>query len=83
MHKVHAMQPATSVDAASGADRLTISRQATEMHKIKQAMASLPDIRSEIVDGIRERVSTGDYKVNESRLAQSMFKGAADGRFSN
>ncbi len=83
MHKVYGMQSLPGVDAARGADRLTISRQATEMQKIKQAMASLPDIRNDIVDGIRQKVSAGDYEVNESQLAQSMFKSAADGRFGN
>jgi flagellar biosynthesis anti-sigma factor FlgM len=83
LHKVHAMLPSAGLSAASGVDRLTFSRQATEMHKIKQAMASLPDIRNEIVEGIRQKVSAGDYEVNESQLAQRMFTCAADGRLGN
>ena len=83
LHRVHAMQPSAGASAASGVDRLTFSRQATEMHKIKQAIASLPDIRNEIVDGIRQKITAGDYEIDEGQLAQSMFTSAADGRFGN
>jgi flagellar biosynthesis anti-sigma factor FlgM len=83
LHRVHAVQSPAGIDSAVGVDRLTLSKQATEMHKIKQAIALLPDIRDDVVDGIRQKVSAGDYEVNESQLAQNIFSSAADGRLGN
>lgn len=83
LHKVYAAQPAAGASAASRVDRLTFSRQATEMHHIRQAIDALPDMRSDLVGDIGQKISAGDYKINEQQLAETMFSCARDGRFGN
>ena len=83
LHKVYAAQPTAGANAVSRADKLTISRQATEMHQIKQALVSLPDTRNDVVSDLRERISSGGYEVSEQQLAQNIFSWAMDGRLSN
>jgi flagellar biosynthesis anti-sigma factor FlgM len=83
LHKVYAALPAVGTAAASRADRITLSRQATEMQQIRQAISAISDTRSDVVSGIRQKVAAGDYEINEQQLAQSIFSRALDGRVGN
>lgn len=83
LQKVHAVRPAAGAQSALPADRLTFSRQATEMHQIRQAMDALPDIRKDVVGGVRQRISAGGYEIDDESLARQLFSCAMDGRFGN
>ena len=75
VHKVHAsgVGPGASVGQP---DRLTLSRQATEMQNIKQFVSGLPDVRHDKVCDLRRMVDEGAYQVSDHDVASAMFAGA-------
>lgn len=79
---MHVVRPAGSPDCrdASQPDRLTLSRKATEVQQIKQALATMPSTREGVVRDLSRKLQSGDYKVNEQELADKMLDAARLGR---
>jgi len=82
LHRVHVVRPPGSPDCrdASQPDRLTLSRKATEVQQIKQALATMPSTREGVVRNLSRKLQSGDYKVNEQELADKMLDAARLGR---
>jgi len=80
LHKVYSTQSRPSISSARGLDELVLSSRATEMQEIKQAVSSLPDMRANIVQDIRSKVSSGTYEINGRDIAESMFDLAINAR---
>ncbi len=55
---------------AQGADRLELSPRAVEIDRLRTAAETLPEIRQERVDAIREQIRLGRYGVDAEKLAR-------------
>jgi len=82
LHRVHVVRPTGSCDSASQPDRLTLSRKATEVQQIKQALAAMPSTREGLVRNLSRKLRAGDYKVNEQELADKMLDAIRQGKIS-
>ena len=80
LNRVQIVRPAGSCGGASQPDRLTLSRKATEVQQIKQALAAMPSTREGVVRDLSRKLQAGDYKVNEQDLAGKMLDAARQGR---
>lgn len=49
-----------------------LSRASQEAQAIKKFLASLPDVRGDVVAGIREKIEAGTYKINHEAVADKM-----------
>ena len=43
------------------------------MNRIREVIKSTPDVRSERVEALKERIRSGSYKVNADRLAENIL----------
>ncbi|MDH7481936.1 MAG: flagellar biosynthesis anti-sigma factor FlgM [Armatimonadota bacterium] len=79
-HKVNTIRPITGVVPSSHPDKLILSKQATEMQKIKQVIAKLPSVRDDVIADIKSRIQFGKYAVNEDELARRILTDIFQGR---
>src|SRR5437588_8554142 len=56
------------------ADSVTLSANARSLAAAREAVQSAPDVRSEKVADIKQRVDDGTYTVNSSVLARKMLR---------
>ena len=54
-------------------DALEISGAAKEYQMVKQAVASAPDVREDVVADIKARIADGSYNVPNSALADKLL----------
>lgn len=80
LHKVYSTQNSPAISSARGLDELILSSRATEMQEIKQAVTALPDMRTNLVQDIKSKVSSGTYKASDRDIAESMFNMATETR---
>jgi len=82
LNRVQIVRPSRSDrdDSASQPDRLTLSRKATDVQQIKQALAAMPSTRQGVVRNLSRKLQAGSYKVNEQELAEKMLDAARQGR---
>jgi flagellar biosynthesis anti-sigma factor FlgM len=80
MHVVrpHVRRPAATTPAATpmgptSAASASLSVQAREMSQALEAVRRAPDIRTERIAALKERVLAGTYRVPEALLAQKML----------
>ena len=53
-------------------DKVSLSKASQDMKLAKEAVASAPDIRSENVDPIKQKVVQGKYNVDVEKVAEKM-----------
>jgi negative regulator of flagellin synthesis FlgM len=66
----------SSVAQPSGAeqkDEAKFSSNADKLSQLAAQAAGAPEIRQERVDALRQRVQSGEYKVDARRVAEAMF----------
>jgi len=66
----------SSVAQPSGAeqkDEATFSSNSEKVSQLVAQAAKAPEIRQERVDALRQRVQSGEYKVDARRVAEAMF----------
>ena len=63
--------------ARANEDRVSISAEAGGYQAALTAARNAPDIRSDLVNNIREMLDTGTYSVSSSDVATSIFRGFA------
>lgn len=61
-----------------GMDGVNISSVGKDIQTAKQALASVPDIRAELVEPIRAAVSNGTYAVSGEEFADKLLKAAGE-----
>lgn len=54
-------------------DQAALSEQARLLNKAHGAIAELPEVRTERVEGLREQVNSGSYKINLEALARKLL----------
>lgn len=58
--------------AAPVSDEATISMQAVQMQHAREAVDQAPDVRREVVDRIRQEISSGRYTVDSDQIARRL-----------
>lgn len=58
---------------SSFSDKLQISSKGKDISVAKQALASTPDIREDLVSSIKERVQNGTYEVSGEAFADKVL----------
>ena len=67
---------AKEIKAAKGTqgDKIGISKEAKKIKELVKKTTSLPDIRSGVVDDLKQKIDQGDYKVTSEDIAKSMLE---------
>ena len=55
-------------------DRVSLSNASRDIQLAKDAVSSAPDIRSEIVNPIKQQIAEGTYKVNAEAAAKGIIR---------
>ncbi len=63
----------TSTERQRQADRIDISQKGKEVASIIASLNSLPDVREEKVQSIKEAINSGTYKVDAIKVAEKML----------
>jgi len=79
-YSVQSTRPNPSVPRGAGrvrsdADSIDISNQASDYQYARNAVASAPDIRADLVDNLQNQISAGTYSVSASDVAARIFHG--------
>jgi negative regulator of flagellin synthesis FlgM len=68
------------VPAKSKEDAIVnLSQRSKEVHKAQQLIQSLPDVRLEKVQAIKEKIENGTYEIDYDKTAEGMLKALVDG----
>lgn len=54
--------------------KVNLSSQSQEVSRLKNEMASIPDVRSEKVNELKNQIVNGTYKVDGNMVALNMIK---------
>lgn len=65
--------PDDSPRAKQRGDSLEISPRARELSNIQKTITNLPEIRTDLVENIKNAVEKGEYKVSSREVAQKML----------
>ena len=55
-------------------DQLEISSKGKDIQTAKNAVASAPDVREEVVAGLKKAIKEGTYEVSGDQFAQKLFE---------
>lgn len=64
---------ANSKSQAAFSDKLQISSLGKDISVAKQALASTPDIREDLVNSIKEKINNGTYEVSGEAFADKIL----------
>lgn len=59
--------------SASNPDELVLSTKAVEMQRVKQAVADLPEVRSDVVNTLKQQLTTGAYSIDPQAIAEGLL----------
>jgi len=59
---------------SSKKDVVSISNEAKDIQTVMKALKNTPDIRTELVDRLREKYEAGEYQVKETDIADKILK---------
>lgn len=62
-----------SIASAGGSDHTTLSSDSTMAKSLVAQALSMPDVRQERVQALRQAVSSGTYQVDPQKLATAMM----------
>ena len=54
-------------------DKVSLSKESKDIQLAKEAVATEPDIRSEKVDPIKQKIAEGTYEVNAEKVAEGLI----------
>ena len=55
-------------------DRVELSTRKTEIDKLKKTAESMPDVRTEKVEALKQQLADGSYKVEGVKVAEKMLE---------
>jgi flagellar biosynthesis anti-sigma factor FlgM len=53
-------------------DEATISMEAVQMQRAREAVDRAPEVRPEVVDRVRQEVNSGQYRVDSNQIARRL-----------
>ena len=62
----------TTTETTSGGDTVELSSMAKDVSKARTAVDQTSDVRTEKVEALKEKVISGEYKVDADKVAQKM-----------
>ncbi len=63
----------TDKTKAGQPDQVVLSTRKSEIEKLRKTAEAMPNVRSEKVAALRQRISEGTYKVDGVRVAEKML----------
>ncbi len=60
--------------ATAKADELSISARASEVNRLKEVIAAMPDERADKVDAISKKIAEGTYEVKAADIADMILR---------
>ena len=66
--------PTNAPPSSKGDEVVNLSETSKEVQMAKEAMGSEPDVRSEEVQAIKDRIEKGTYEINYDKTAEKMLK---------
>lgn len=78
LYKANSTQKVSKMNGVKSPDSVEISRLGKDYQIAKQAVAQTPDIRTEKVDAIKERIASGTYDVSANELADKLINNFFD-----
>ncbi|MDT8311309.1 MAG: flagellar biosynthesis anti-sigma factor FlgM [Methylophaga sp.] len=63
----------TSTDAASAADKFSLTDDANQLQALQQMIADMPEIDKQRIADLRAAIENGEYQVDSQKLAQNMI----------
>jgi negative regulator of flagellin synthesis FlgM len=60
--------------AGSAQDSVTVSSRAQELAALREAVESSPEVRRELVEKLRDEISSGRYRVDGTRIASALLE---------
>lgn len=63
----------TSIGSTSTTDQVSFSTMGKDMQVAKTALKSVPDIREDKVNDLRERIANGTYQVSAESFADKLI----------
>ncbi len=76
------MQPQLLIEAvrSSQAEPLRLSRRAQTLREIIRGLQQTPDIRQQRVNAVREKITSGQYRIDSQHLVRLILEAAEDVR---
>lgn len=66
-------RPERTRDGAKDGATPVGNRTSLTMQRIREVIHNTPDLRADRVEAVRERIRSGEYKVDAERLAQNLL----------
>jgi flagellar biosynthesis anti-sigma factor FlgM len=73
VHPKQNEQPKTSGGFAPE-DRVELSTEALDLKKMTEAVKQMPDVRQDVVNSTKEKLSQGTYRVSSGTIARRMME---------
>lgn len=70
-----------SADSASASDSLSLSDSAKDLASIKSGLQNAPEVRTELVEKLKNQIANGQYNVTGRQVAEKIVQTAVDGLF--
>lgn len=67
-------QTSDSASVSAAKDKATLSERAKALAKARAALEETPEVRSDRVDALKEKIDSGNYQVNFEALASKLMK---------
>lgn len=61
-----------------GKDQVTISRAGTEFQMAKQAVNEAPEVREDLIAGLKQQIKDGTYQVSGEDFAEKLLQHYSD-----
>ncbi|MEN6521540.1 MAG: flagellar biosynthesis anti-sigma factor FlgM [Armatimonadota bacterium] len=74
LHKVYSTQGISAASSTGKPDELILSSRMTEMQDVKQAISALPDMRTDLISGLRSKIESGTYNSGSQDIADCMMR---------
>lgn len=55
-------------------DEIQLSQRAREMERLRDEVANSPEVRQALVDQLREEISSGNYRIDGTKIADAILK---------
>jgi len=66
-------QPTEKKSDITQSDKVSLSKEARDIQLAEEAVAAEPDIRTEKVNPIKQKIVEGTYEVNAEKVAESLI----------
>lgn len=74
LYNANKIKKSNQENTVKRADQFEISKVGKELQIVKNAIASTPDVRKELVDPIKSRIQNGTYEVSNESFAEKLIQ---------